>query len=106
MSRRHIVTTENAAPSKARQVKRVEEPSPQMFSVYASDVQLQLSPWDMRLRFGDFSIIEEGTEKIAHIKVLGDVKMSLPLAKRLVALMASQLDAYEQNVGEIPLHKE
>ena len=95
-----------AAPSVAApavvEIKREVIVSPDYFSVYANDIQVQTSPWDMRFIFGE--ILEPATPEktVVTVKQLGSLRISPQLAKRLVGMMAGQLMAYEKRFGEIP----
>src|SRR5690242_11723065 len=82
-----------------QQLQRRNIRSPQFFSVYANDVQLQTTPWDMRFTLGEVIDEENG---ILGVNQLGELRMSPQLAKRLAAIMAEQLKAYEMRFGEIP----
>ena len=85
--------------------RRVVTVDPDFVSLYANDIQIQTSPWDMRLTFGEVGdhILSEGPS--ITIKQVGELRISLPLAKRLTMIMLEQLKTYEAQVGEIPLPK-
>jgi len=95
--------TVSSPPIRPQKVKRAEEFAAAAFSIYANDVNIQTSPWDMRLRFGDIVGITDASDPTVNVKVMGDVKISLQLAKKLVGIMLGQLQSYEENIGEIPV---
>lgn len=85
-------------------VNRQVERAPTFVSVYANDVQLQTSPWDLRLTFGMMHVGSrpDGSEPTAHVLEVADVRLSPQLAKRVATIMGQQLDAYESRFGSIP----
>jgi hypothetical protein len=84
-------------------VNRLHEKSPDYFSVYANDVQLQTTPWDVRLILGVITTLP--TEETSEITVMqiGDLRMSPQLAKKMTILIFQQLKVYEARFGEIPV---
>ncbi|HUQ91440.1 MAG TPA: DUF3467 domain-containing protein [Bryobacteraceae bacterium] len=78
--------------------------SPDFFSVYANDVQLQTSPFDVRMILGEMGDSDSGTATL-QVKLLGEVRFSVELAKRLTQILAEQLRGYEERFGEIPAFK-
>jgi hypothetical protein len=68
-------------------------------SLYANNVSSQLSPWDIRLNFGQ---IEDATAD-GKVSVLefAQVHMSPQHAKSLMQLLEKQLALYEREFGEI-----
>jgi hypothetical protein len=84
-------------------VNRQVERSPSFVSVYANDVQLQTTPWDVRLTFGAMSVeVRSGTGPTAHVSELSEVRLSPQLAKRVAAILVAQVEAYELKFGTIP----
>src|SRR5947209_1884487 len=70
------------------------------FSVYANDIQMQTTPWDMRLTFGELEVATKedpvtGTAPFLSVKILGDIRISPQLGKTLVKIMIGQLQQYE-----------
>ena len=82
---------------------RVITKSAEFTSIYSNDVQVQTSLWDMRLIFGEIGDPPMPDNPTVNIKLLGELRMSLPLAKRLTLIVVDQLKAYEAQFGEIPL---
>ncbi|MDZ4803054.1 MAG: DUF3467 domain-containing protein [Bryobacteraceae bacterium] len=76
--------------------------SPQFASVYANDIQVQITPWDLRFIFGE--VTEAPTKELPRVLVtlLAEVRVSPQMAKKLVEIVKSQLDGYEQTFGVIP----
>jgi len=74
-------------------------------TLYANDIQIQTSPWDMRLTFGEVGDLIPSEVPGIAIKQVGELRISLPLAKKLTMIMFDQLKTYEAQVGEIPLPK-
>lgn len=83
-----------------RQVARAES----FVSFYANDVQLQTTPWDVRLTFSEMYVDPPSNHDgpTAHISQLGQVRLSPPLAKRVMIILAQQVRAYEEKFGAIP----
>jgi Protein of unknown function (DUF3467) len=91
-----------AVPEPAREeLKRETIKSPDFFSIYTNDVQVQTSPWDMRLVLGESAPPEDATSAIS-IKQLGELRMSPQLAKQLIRIMLDQVKRYEERFGKIP----
>lgn len=84
-------------------VNRSVETSPDFVSIYANDAQIQLTPWDIRLILGVISNVPAEDQPTIIVRQLGEVRMSLPLAKRLVMILIGQLKHYEETVGPITL---
>jgi hypothetical protein len=87
-------------------VKREVAKSPDCFHVYVNDVQVQTSPWDMRLILGRVDEAPTSDKPTATIKQVGELHMSLELAKRLAMMMIGQLQVYEGRFGRIPTPKD
>jgi Protein of unknown function (DUF3467) len=85
-------------------VNRQVTTSANFFSAYANDIQLQTTPWDVRLILGVISSVptEEASTTVT-ITQLGEVRIAPQLAKKLTMLMIQQLQAYEAQFGQIPL---
>lgn len=80
--------------------------SPDFVTLYANDTQMQVTPWDVRLIFGQISDIPTKENPTAVIKRVGEVRMSPQHAKTVVRILSAQLDSYEQNIGPIPQPKD
>jgi hypothetical protein len=78
---------------------------PNAFSVYANDVQLQTTPWDIRLVFGVIASLPSEPTPVTTVGInqLGEVRLSPQLAKKLTMVLFEQLKAYETQFGGIPL---
>lgn len=74
-------------------------------SYYANDTQIQTTPWDVRLIFGQITAIEPENNR-ASVEQVAEVRMSPQHAKRVVALLQKQLQNYEAKIGAIPLPPE
>jgi hypothetical protein len=61
-----------------------------------------LSPWDVRLIFGEISQPATIERPINVITLTGEVRMSPQLAKRVTTILDDQLRKYEQINGPIP----
>lgn len=83
-------------------VKRLETPAADAFSVYSNDIQVQTSPWDLRLTFGEIMTYATQDDPTLKVKVLGELRLSPQLAKKLTLILIEQIDFYEKNIGEIP----
>jgi len=74
----------------------------QLFAThYANDVQVQTSPWDVRLLF---SVIQEIDVETSTLKadMVADIRVSLQLAKRFAQILQAQVETYEKSYGPIP----
>lgn len=91
--------------SSAPVINREVLKSPEFVSLYANDVQVQITPWDIRLTLGEISDVPNPQTPIIKILQLADLRLSPPLAKRLATLMLEQIKAYEESFGEIPTPK-
>lgn len=70
--------------------------------LYANDVQIQTTPWDVRLVLGRILELPTKENPTATISQVGEIHISPQLAKRLTMLLIKQLDTYEKRMGEIP----
>jgi hypothetical protein len=76
-------------------------------SLYANDVELQTTPWDVRLTFGELSVAPDADGvPSALITQVGQVRLSPQIAKRVLFILAQQLQTYEAAFGPIPQPKE
>ncbi|MBK5295326.1 MAG: DUF3467 domain-containing protein [Acidobacteriia bacterium] len=82
-------------------IEMKRERSHDFFSVYANELQLQTTPWDLRLVFGEVSSAIDLTNTLVS-KQLGEVRVSPQLAKRIVMIMVEHLRDYESKFGPIP----
>jgi len=96
------MTNESETQMLRANVKRLVDTSSAFASYYANDTQVQTTPWDVRFMFGVITDVEPETAT-ARVERLVDVRISLPHAKRLLAILSDQLTQYESNVGFIPL---
>ena len=89
-------------------VNRLTEKSPSFVSLYANDVQVQTSPWDIRLILGEIDTMSAvGVDNpTITVRQVGELRISVQLAKRLTMILVAQLRNYEELVGEIPLPKD
>ena len=91
-------------------VHRLPVKSQNFASLYANDVQVQTTPWDIRLILGEITDVspptKDGDLPTMTITQVGDLRMSVQLAKKLTMILLSQLQGYEQNIGPIPLLEE
>jgi hypothetical protein len=84
-------------------VNRIVEKAPSFVSVYANDVQLQTTPWDVRLTFGAMRVdpLPDG-KPLATVTEVAEVRLSPQLAKRVMFILFQQIKAYETRFGPIP----
>ena len=84
-------------------VSREVTTAPSFVSLYANDTQIQVSPWDVRMIFGESS--EPATEERPTnvIKQIGEVRMSPQHAKVVSMFLITQLRHYEETIGPIPI---
>src|SRR5450755_2131681 len=63
--------------------KRDLSKSDDYFSVYTNDLQIQTSSWDVRMLLGESGDVVMGDPPVVSIKLLGEVRMSPQLAKKI-----------------------
>jgi hypothetical protein len=83
--------------------KREVTKSSDFVAIYANDIQVQTSPWDLRLslgELGDMTLNANGY--VLNVRQLAEVRLSPQIAKQLVNLLVSQLQTYELQFGKIP----
>jgi len=91
--------------NKGRTVERAAD----FASLYANDVQVQTSPWDVRLVFGQIDSLPRTPDQAAEavaVKLVGEVRLSPQLAKRVTMILVEHLHSYESQFGPIGLPKE
>ena len=105
-TRAHKKKTAATAKQAPIEVSRQNIKSPDYVSLYGNYVQVQTSPWDMRLILG--SVSEPATRENLSVVITqdADVRISLQLAKRLLSVMAEQISEYEERFGPIPVMPE
>jgi hypothetical protein len=87
-------------------INRVVTASPSFVSIYANDVQVQTTPWDIRLIFGTIQDLPDGLEGTARVMQMADLHISPQLAKTLAVILIQQIAGYEANFGTIPQPRE
>lgn len=83
-------------------IRRETARAAQFASVYANDIQVQTTPWDMRFTFGEVSETPNEQRSSLLVTQLAEVRMSPQLAKKLVQIISAQLDSYERTFGTVP----
>ncbi len=73
-------------------------------STYANSVNLMVSPWDIRLIFGE--LMDTGDKRGARIENRASVVMSPQHAKAFSIILARHLEKYEAEHGAITLKPE
>ena len=69
-------------------------------TLYTNSAQLEVTPWDFKLVFGELVRSENNLPKIEqHVAVV----MSPQHAKALLGILATNVQEYEKQVGEIKL---
>lgn len=95
----------NKEEAKKLGLKRYEDqdnrPGPNFMKVYANNVGLGASQWDMNLTFGEIIGQHEDGKPIIEQKV--KVNMSKEFMKALTNLLSANLAAYEKKFGVIKL---
>jgi hypothetical protein len=76
--------------------------APTFVSLYANDVQIQTSPWDVRLIFGEIFQAPSPENPNAIVRQLGELRVSPQLAKKLAEIILGQLAIYEKRFGAVP----
>jgi hypothetical protein len=77
-------------------INREMTKSEQFMSVYANDTQLQLTAWDVRLIFGVIDEVATPEKNVTTVRQLGEVRMSLPHAKRVAQILTAHILHYEE----------
>jgi|SRR5579864_482048 len=68
-------------------------------SIYTNDIQVQTSPWDMRLVLSELG---DSDDVSVNVKQLAEIRLSIEIAKRLTLMLAEQLNLFEATFGQIP----
>lgn len=102
MTRKAHAKVTSAAPENVATVKRANIKSPGFVSIYANDIQVQTSPWDMRFILGEIAQAATKEEPIVTINQLAELRISPQLAKTLTGIMIEQINAYEERFGQLP----
>jgi|ERR1017187_8960611 hypothetical protein len=102
MTRKTHTKAISAAAEPAVAMTRSNTRSPEFFSIYANDIQVQVSPWDMRFILGEVTDPIETAEHVVTIRQLAELRISPQLAKSLSVILIDQLRKYEENFGQIP----
>jgi hypothetical protein len=71
---------------------------PAFVSIYANNVELNVSPWDFRFRLGH---IIEATDESVSIEETAHVYMSPQHAKAFLKVLSGTLQRYEDKFGPI-----
>lgn len=71
-------------------------------SIYTNDTQLQITPWDVRMIFGEITEPATKERPLVRVKSVAEVRMSPQHAKKIVQILARQLVGYERRFGVIP----
>ena len=79
----------------ARPTERVRDPH--FFRCYANTATIEMTPMDLRIRFGE---IEEVSDEKLVIREVAFVSMSPQHASALVDTLRSTLDRYNQQIEE------
>jgi len=87
-------------------VNRAVVISPTFASLYSNDTQIQTTPWDIRLIFGQIHEVPTEERPTIVINQVGEVRMSPQHAKKIATLLLEQLQGYESKVGPIPQPKD
>ncbi len=85
-------------------MQRATQRAADFFSVYANDAQIQTSAWDVRITLGELGdqTLVEGNPVAYNVLQTGEIRISIPLAKKIAAIMEQQLRVYEERFGPIP----
>lgn len=97
MAKIHRPANNTAAPAEGPMRRATKAAS--HVSIYANDVQLYTSFWDMRLELGEIGAFPTSPDQPAEVTVLADLRISLPLAKKLAELIEQQIQLFEKTVG-------
>jgi len=70
--------------------------------IYANNIQVSLSQWDMKLTFGEVLESRDG-KSVPQIEDRAVVVMSLHHAKAVIEILVRNFMAFEEKFGEIKL---
>jgi hypothetical protein len=90
------------APIVRANISREETIAASFVTLYANDTQIQTSPWDVRLIFGEITQPATAERPTNIIKQTGEVRMSPQHAKVMAMILIAQLKRYEEMIGPIP----
>jgi hypothetical protein len=107
MAKKHLSVTKSSSILENTPYTNVDErrvtKSPNFFSAYTNDMQVTTGPWDVRISIGEVEDVQLIADKpIMTVNQLGEVRMSVQIAKRLILMLADQLRSYETTFGQIP----
>ncbi len=109
MAKRNTTKSPDIAPAAApsgivrANINRNVVRSPNYVSIYTNDVQVQTTPWDIRLMLGEIQGIVTGDKPSVTVMQIADLRMSPQLTKKLTMILIQQLKTYEEQMGPIPL---
>jgi hypothetical protein len=69
-------------------------------TVYTNSANLEVTPWDFRLTFGELQRVPNKSPRVEQFVA---VVMSPQHAKALLAILRNHVEEYEKQVGEIKL---
>jgi hypothetical protein len=72
-------------------------------SLYTNDTQIQLTPWDFRLIFGQIASVPTPDNPTIVVKAVGEIRMSPQHAKKIALILLTQIAHYEEKIGPIAL---
>jgi len=87
-------------------VVRNTERSNDYARLYANDMQMRITPWDIRMVFGQIVDTPTTSNPTITVREIGELNMSPQFAKRVAAILIGQLEHYERTIGVIPLPEE
>ena len=111
MAKKHLLSTKSPIPEDAPRdtsgAERKANRSSNFFSVYTNNLQVSTSPWDVRIVLGEVEDVQLIADKpTLTVTQLGEVRMSVQIAKQLTLMLVDQLKNYEAMFGSIPGPKE
>jgi hypothetical protein len=74
-------------------------------SLYVNDTQIEVTPWDFKLIFGEITSPATPESLVTRIKTTAEVRMSPQHVKKLVEILTLTVQRYEAAMGEIPQPK-
>jgi hypothetical protein len=95
-----VVADKRSDPPKRKALPREELKADGYFSIYANDLLVQTSIWDVRIKLGEVVADNSTTLKV---KTFGEVRLAPQLAKKLTMMLLKQLQDYEDKYGPIPM---
>ena len=92
-------------PKKSMGIRKTERAA-DFKSIYANDIQLQTTQWDVRLILGVIDDLPTEEQPFVKVNQMGELRISPQMARQLLVILATQLRDYEARFGPVPSAKQ